>query len=412
MTRQAVVLVGGLGTRLRALGIDRPKPMLEVAGRPFVEHVIRELSAYGIDRVLLLAGYRGDLVEAHFRGRSVHGVDVEVSVEPAPLGTAGALTQVADRLDDTFLMTNGDSLFLADLAPLLAPPLVAGRAGRLLLRRIEDTARYGRVELSDDGRIAAFREKAAVAGPGLINAGLYLLRREAVLSTIDRTPSSIEQDVFPALVGCGALDGITADGFFLDIGTPESLASGERSLDAALRRPAAFLDRDGVLNIDGGYTHRVDDLRFTPTAVEAVRLLNRAGYRVVVVTNQAGVSHGYYTEGDVADFHRAMRARLLEAGARIDAFYHCPFHPEGKVPGYIGDHPDRKPGSGMIERAFADWPLDRSASFLVGDRPTDLQAAEAAGIPGFAIEPNVGDLAAVVGRILSSPQHRRAAAPC
>jgi D-glycero-D-manno-heptose 1,7-bisphosphate phosphatase len=167
-------------------------------------------------------------------------------------------------------------------------------------------------------------------------------------------------------------------------------------------RPAAFLDRDGVINVDHGYTHQLDDLVFTPTAVEAIRLLNQAGYRVLVVTNQSGVARGFYGISDVEAFHAHMNAALAAAGARIDAFYYSPYHPEGSVAEYAIEHEDRKPGAGMIRRAMADWNVQRSGSFLIGDNQSDLDSAAAAGLPARRITSNSGDLAAIVREFLAS----------
>ncbi len=165
--------------------------------------------------------------------------------------------------------------------------------------------------------------------------------------------------------------------------------------------PAAFLDRDGVINVDHGYTYRPEDLEFTPTAVEGIRLLNQAGYRVLVVTNQSGVARGLYGLAEIDTFHARMADALAEAGARIDAFYACPYHPEGTVAEFAIEHEDRKPGSGMIRRAIRDWDVRRAGSFLIGDKDSDLQSAAAAGLPAMLVEANTGDLAAAVREMLA-----------
>ena len=167
-------------------------------------------------------------------------------------------------------------------------------------------------------------------------------------------------------------------------------------------RPAAFLDRDGVINVDRGYTFRPDDLEFTPTAIEAIRLLNAADYLVIVVTNQSGVARGLYGVADVDAFHRHIDAALERAEARIDAYYFCPYHPNGTVPEFAIEHGDRKPGAGMIRRATRDWNVDATRSFLVGDKQSDAEAAAAAGLRWRLIEPDTGDLAAAVRASLAA----------
>jgi D-glycero-D-manno-heptose 1,7-bisphosphate phosphatase len=165
-------------------------------------------------------------------------------------------------------------------------------------------------------------------------------------------------------------------------------------------RPAAFLDRDGVINLDRGYTYRVRDLAFTPTAIEGIKAFNEAGFRVFVITNQSGVARGYYTVEDVERFHEAMRQRLLAHGAYIDCFYYCPFHPEGSVAEYAIDHEDRKPRPGMLLRALREWPTDIAASVMIGDKESDLHVAARAGVTGLLVEPNVCDLEAAVKKFL------------
>jgi D-glycero-D-manno-heptose 1,7-bisphosphate phosphatase len=146
---------------------------------------------------------------------------------------------------------------------------------------------------------------------------------------------------------------------------------------------AAFLDRDGVLNEDTGYPRRLSDTRLIDGAIEAVSWLNRQGFTCVVVTNQSGVGRGYFSEADVHQFHLDMQKAFAAQGASLSAFYYCPFHPDANVETYRADHRDRKPGAGMIERAIKELGLRAEGSFLIGDKPNDLGAARAAGVPGF-----------------------------
>ena len=148
-------------------------------------------------------------------------------------------------------------------------------------------------------------------------------------------------------------------------------------------KPALFLDRDGVLNEDRGYVSRWEDFRWIEGAREAIAAFNRAGWLVIVVTNQSGVGRGYYTEADMHALHARMAEDLAAAGGRIDAVYHAPQHPKAAVAAYRHpDPPDRKPNPGMILKALAEWPIDRAASVMVGDKPSDLEAALRAGVRG------------------------------
>lgn len=404
MIEQAAILVGGLGTRLKSMGFTCPKPLVPVAGQPFVEHVVRHLAASGIRRVLMLAGHNGDQVVTAYDGKIFCGARIDVLVEPEPMGTGGAVRFAWDRLDENFLMLNGDSILLSDWRAFIDSPMPEDVAGRMLLRGVDDASRYGAIDLGDRGRIHSIREKTAdkTEGPQLISAGIYRFRKAALAGFLPKGASSIETNVFPAMIAANRLEGMTSEGYFIDIGLPESYRQADEELAAALTKPAAFLDRDGVINVDHGYTHRVEDLEFTPTAIEGIRALQEAGYRVFVVTNQAGVAKGHYDEATIARFHGEIQCRLRAAGTGIDAFYFCPYHPEASLAAYRLDHPDRKPNPGMLERAMREFPTLRSRSFLIGDRETDIEAARALGLPGFLVEQNRCDLAQTVREALTT----------
>ena len=168
------------------------------------------------------------------------------------------------------------------------------------------------------------------------------------------------------------------------------------------KRPTAFLDRDGVLNVDHGYAHRPDQLEWVAGAPEAVRLLNEAGYLVIVVTNQSGVARGLYNEVAVRELHIHMQDILNAQGARIDAFYYCPHHPEGTVKEFAVQCSCRKPGTGMLEQAALEWPIDRSRSFLIGDRDADMAAAAAFQIRGVKFDLHTDRLLDLVHRQLKT----------
>lgn len=150
-----------------------------------------------------------------------------------------------------------------------------------------------------------------------------------------------------------------------------------------LKHPAAFLDRDGVLNVDKGYVYRIEDIEWIDGAKEAVKYLNDLGYLVFVVTNQSGIARGYYTEEDVKGLHLWMQAELVQYDAHIDGFFYCPHHPEGSQEKYRMDCKCRKPKSGMIEQAMSTWPIDLAKSFIIGDKKSDVEAGSLAGIKGY-----------------------------
>lgn len=393
---QAVILAGGKGTRLGERTAHTPKPLLAVAGRPFIEYLLNELKRHGATEVILLVGPSEEPYRTSLGDGDRFGLRLTYVEEPAPAGTGGAIRFAADRLDDRFLLMNGDSWFDVNLLRLTAP-LPDGFVARIALRELADTGRYGRVEIAEDGRVRSFTEKAG-ARPGFINGGVYWLDR----GVLDRVPAgnhSLEREIFPALTAEGRLMGTPLSGRFLDIGTPADFDLADRTIGAWSRRPAAFLDRDGVLNEDRGYVHLPDQIEWRDGAARAVARLNDAGYFVFVVTNQSGIARGYYDEDTVGSLHCWINGQLARSAAHIDAFYYCPHHPtEGAAP-YRRACDCRKPAPGMLIQAMDEWPVDRAGSFLIGDKATDLAAAAAVGLPSFHFPG--GDLESLVARCLS-----------
>jgi D,D-heptose 1,7-bisphosphate phosphatase len=399
--RQCVILAGGRGTRLGALAATTPKPVLEVGARPFLFWLMREMQRFGIERFLLLAGHLSAALEREMQALASllpKPAKIETVVEPAPAGTGGALLGAGDRLDERFLLSNGDSLFDANLARLLrdaaddSPDVL----GRLLLRRTEDTARYGVVTIAA-GRVTAFRERPSPGEQGVVNAGLYLLDRR-ILGHLAPV-CSLERDVLPALAAAGALRGTLAPGWFIDIGVPNDLARARTTLSGRLRRAALFLDRDGVLNIDHGHVGSRDRFEWVAGAVNAVRLATEAGWHVFIVSNQSGVARGLYDEDTVRTLLTWIADEIRRAGGTIDDARYCPYHPEATLAAYRRPSAWRKPAPGMLRDLMRAWDLDGSRCVMIGDQPTDLAAAEAAGVEGHLFPG--GDLRRFVAPLLS-----------
>lgn len=387
--RQAVLLVGGRGTRLGPLTKETPKPLMPVAGQPFLAILIDHLARFGIQDILLVCGYLGEQIADQFDGTLRRGARIRCIIEPEPAGTAGALRHAAPWLDELFLLANGDCIFDVNVLALLDHQTADSWLAKLALNRTMDASRFGAVVI-DQGRITAFTPRGR-PGAQLINAGAYLMRRQ-ILDWIDRVPCSLETEIFPLLATQKLLAGQEMEGFFLDIGVPEALAEAQTSVPAMLRRPAAFLDRDGVINVDIGYLHRPEDFQWIPGAPAAIRRLNDLGFWVFVVTNQSGVARGFYPEAAVQDLHRWINRQLQQFGAHVDAFFYCPHHPDGSVSPYNRPCDCRKPAAGLIEQAFAAWPVDPAGSFLIGDKISDMGAAQAMGLPGYLFGPEAGNL--------------------
>jgi mannose-1-phosphate guanylyltransferase len=250
----AVILAGGKATRLRPLSDARPKGLVPVVNRPFLEHVVDYFASYGIARVLFALGHHADAVQRHFSDNPVAGVPLHFSVEDEPLGTAGAVKPMESLLTDTFLVYNGDIYTSVPLDELVALHRSAGASATLALTPVDDPAQYGVVETDPDGRVRRFIEKPkpGTTTANAINAGIYVLEPET-LALMGPGFTMFETDVFPALIASGA--GVYARSFhsyWIDIGTPQKYL--RLNLDMAAGRTGNGRHAEGVVSGEGVVT--------------------------------------------------------------------------------------------------------------------------------------------------------------
>lgn len=411
--RQCVILVGGLGTRLGALTETTPKPILTCGDRPFLAWLLRELSRFGFTEAVLLTGHLSDTLTARVMELAQElpvPMNIVISREPARAGTGGALFHAHDLLDERFLLCNGDSLLDCNLALLLAASARDDDSviGRILLRALPDASRYGVVTTetlpSGGDRVTGFLERPpgapdGGATPGDINAGIYVFDRR--IHTWLQPVCSLERDVMPALAAAGVLRAQLASGYFIDIGIEADLTRAQTELPAQLHRRALFLDRDGVINVDHGYVGTPERFEFIDGAADAIRMATQAGWHVFIVTNQSGVARGFYDEAAVRHLHAWLAEQIRSQGGTIDDVRYCPYHPEGSQTAYRRASDCRKPAPGMLLDLLRAWEVDPASCVMIGDQPSDMAAAEAAGVAGYRFAG--GNLADFVAPLLAQP---------
>jgi D,D-heptose 1,7-bisphosphate phosphatase len=397
---QCVVLADGLGARRAGSAADRPLRVENTAHMPILEILIAEASRRGFSRILLLTS-RGASAVVPF-GRELDQsrrfrCRIEVLVMPEQCDLADSLRFAAPRLEEQFALLDGHTWFDFNWLDLALALWSLPTAAAILALRREPQASHGGVAVLDGEKVVSFEpgERHPIK---LVSAGVLMCRRTVLehLPAADRG----ETGVLHKLAVEGRLGGRVYDGFCVDMeasaGTEQVLAD----VPQIRQRPAAFLDRDGVLNVDHGYVHQPRQLIWIPGAVDAVKWLNDHGYYVFVITNQAGVARGYFDEDDVRRFHAHLAGELRGAGASIDDFRFCPHHPEATVTSYRTACHWRKPQPGMILDLLQHWPIVVHRSFVIGDKISDIQAADAAGIRGYQFSP--GNLRELVESIDAS----------
>lgn len=404
--RQAVILAGGLGTRLRTVLGDIPKALAEVGGIPVLGHQLRLCRDHGFTNVVLLLGHAADAIKDYVGDGSKFGLNCHYVVEEKPLGTAGAVLAAQERLRETFLVMYCDTMLDVDLGRFWDFAEQRCAAAALLVHPNDHPFDSDLVVADSDDVITGFsrwhEEQPLLRN--LASAALYILKKDMLQSVEPREDVfDFGRHVFPELVARGEkLFAYRSVEYIKDLGTPERLARVNHDLAigrvapsrSGRPRAAVFLDRDGVLNVEHDGVLEPAAMQLLPGSAEGVRKLNKAGLATVVVTNQPYISHGKLSEEGLDAIHASMERELARDHAFVDAIYYCPHHPHS---GYEGERKElkiececRKPKPGMLLRAARDLHLDLSRSWMIGDRTADIEAARRAGVTSVLVRSGHG----------------------
>lgn len=400
---QSVILAGGKGTRLASRLNGRPKPLIDIDGVPLLERQLRQLVDAGVDEAIVLVNHEAGQIEAFLAERDWGRLRISLVDDGEPRGTAGAVLACLDRLQDSFLVLYGDTLFDIDIQAFASAHHRASGDATLFLHPNDHPADSDLVEVDEAGRILAFHGYPHPPGallPNLVNAAFYCVERRA-LEAYRALPAPLDfaKDLFPRMLADGArLVGYRSFEYIKDVGTPSRVDKAEGHLRsgavARARRDhpqaAVFLDRDGTLNALRDYVRTPDDLALLPGAAEAIRTLNQHELRAVVVTNQPVLARGECTAEGMRAIHARLDTELGRSGAYIDALYLCPHHPHSGFPGEVAalkiDCACRKPKTGLIEQAAADLNIDLGRSWMVGDSTSDVLAAQRSGLRSVLVQ--------------------------
>jgi D,D-heptose 1,7-bisphosphate phosphatase len=393
---KALLLAGGLGTRLHPLTDKVPKCLVPIAGRPLLDIWVEHLVEAGIAEARINTHALADVVRAYIERVNADGrLRLAESYEPVLLGSAGTVTANADLADaaDQIIIIYADNLTDIDLRPLIAFHRWHGDPLTMVLFRAPNPRTCGIAELDAEGRVVSFVEKPERPVSDLANAGVYILTAAAYREIAALEAFDLGFDVLPRFVG--RMRGWVWGGYYLDVGTHDILERARREAPAVFpdasgarcntRRPAVFLDRDGTLIEHVPYLSDPELVRLLPGTAEALKRLRRAGFACVLVTNQSAIGRGMLTEDRLAQIHTELYRQLAAAGATLDGIYYCPNVPAGDDRTIV-ECQDRKPGPGMLHRAAADLELELRSSWMVGDLISDVLAGLNAGCRSILVQ--------------------------
>lgn len=391
---KTVIMAGGKGTRIASVASDIPKPMIPVAGKPVLEHEIECLRGQGFTDLIITVSHLGHIITNYFGDGSKFGVHIEYFVEETPLGNAGALLRLKERLTEDFLLLNADAVFDIDfnrfvgfhrkhggLATLFTHPNNHPYDSGLIVA--DEMGCVTRWLTKEDDRKGYYRNR--------VNAGLHVLSPKLLDQAFDTPKVDLDRQILKPLAGTGEMYVYDSPEYVKDMGTPDRYATVCKDFEEGKvqarnlknKQKAIFLDRDGTINEYVGFLRNIDDFRLIDGVSEAVKLINQSGYLAIVVTNQPVIARGEVTVPQLNEIHNKMETLLGADGAYVDAIYYCPHHPhkgyQGEIPELKIDCDCRKPKAGMLRRAAQEFNIDLSQSWMVGDGENDLLCGQNGG---------------------------------
>ena len=417
---KTVIMSGGRGTRISELFPDIPKPLIPICGKPVLEHEIECLCGQGFTDIILTVSHMAEKIIDYFGDGERFGVHIEYFVEDKPLGNAGALFRLKDKLTEDFLLLNADSVFNIDFNRFVAFHKEHGGLATLFTHPNDHPYDSGLIMADENKSVQKWLAKEDDRPryyKNCVNAGLHIISPKLLENYIDLPKIDLDRHLLKPLAGTGKMFCYDSPEYVKDMGTPERFEAVSRDFESGKvfarnlrnKQKAIFLDRDGTINKYVGFLRNIDDFELLPTVSEAIKLINKSGYLAIVVTNQPVIARGEVTFAELDEIHNKMETLLGNDGAYLDAIYFCPHHPdsgfEGEVKELKFDCDCRKPKPGMLVKAACDFSIDLTRSWMIGDGMHDEGAGEAAGCKTKII-PTDGDLYEAIKEILEITDDR------
>lgn len=391
-----VIIAGGQGTRIASVNSEIPKAMIPICGKPIIEYEVELAKRYGYSDFLFIIGYLGEQIESYFGDGSRWGVHIDYFHEKIPLGTAGALGLLRDHLNEDFFVFYGDTVMDVDLPRMMEYHRSKHADATLFLHPNDHPYDSDLVDLDSTGRVRRFYNRPHPEGllaHNIVNAALFIFSPSVLEHIEPGERCHIEKHVLTRCLREGkALYGYVSAEYIKDMGTPdryysvcEDVEKGKVArLNSIHKRPAIFLDRDGVINKEVILLNSVEQMELIPGAAEAIKLINKSDYLAIVVTNQPVIARNLCTLEELDHIHMRMDTLLGQQHAYINALYFCPHHPDSGYPEERKEYKIkcncRKPAPGMLIKAAEDWNIDLANSYMIGDSDRDVQAGINAGV--------------------------------
>lgn len=399
---KVVIMAGGKGTRITSVAKDIPKPMIKIEGKPVLEHEIECLRNQGFTDIILTVSHHGNIIMDYFGDGSKispitnepFGVYIEYYFEEKPLGNAGALFRIKEKLTEDFLLLNADSIFDVDFNRFVDFHKKSGGLVTLFTHPNSHPYDSGLIVTDENSSVVNWltkEDERPIYYQNKVNAGLHVLSPKVLETEITTEKIDLDRQILKPLAGTGKMFAYDSPEYVKDMGTPERYEAVCRDFASGIvqaknlrnKQKAIFLDRDGTINKYVGFLRSTDEFELLPGVVEAIKKINASSYLAIVVTNQPVIARGEVTVEELLEIHNKMETLLGMEGAYLDGLYYCPHHPhkgfEGEIPELKCECDCRKPKPGMLIQAVKDFNIDLEKSWMVGDSISDVEAGMNAG---------------------------------
>lgn len=365
-----VILAGGMGTRIKEFLNNKPKPMMKFNNIYFLQYLINIFTRYPFNKIYILTSYKNKIIFDNFHNKIFNLTKIICLKEKKPLGTGGALNNLKKYKINNFILTNGDTIFDIDLKGLIKS-YKKDKLGCVALASNKNNINNVKLNNLDIKKNTIVYKKKG----NLMNGGVYFFNKK-IINLLPNKKFSLENEFLPKIIKKGLLNGKLYKNFFLDIGTPKYLKISKKKLKDYFFKPAAFLDRDGVINHDYGYVHKIKDFKFKAGVIRGLKYLIKKNYRIFLITNQAGIARGIFKEKDFFNLQSHIQNYLLKKNIYIDDVQFCPYHPKGKISKFKKRSKLRKPGNQMVKNILRKYLVDKKKSFMIGDKVSDKKCAQ------------------------------------